>query len=191
MSGAGRMSTGLRSLWTSLLAFFGCAGGFHTTTTVGVDNVVQIAPGMWRMGQPSPEAWPALARLVNPEFKRVTVVKLDDEDEGSDDYVLGLYGWTLVKVPMPPFDDKPWTVLEKPDKASVNRAMQSILDARARGEVVVWHCVHGRDRTGLISALVGMRLFGWSKAQAWQDMIAHGFRWELPDLDAYWLTEVT
>jgi hypothetical protein len=46
------------------------------------------------------------------------------------------------------------------------------------------------NRTSLISALVGMKLFGWSKDYAWQDMLKHGFRWELPDLDAYWLEDV-
>lgn len=55
---------------------------------------------------------------------------------------------------------------------------------------MIWHCSHGRDRTSLASALVQMRLFGMSKRAAWDDMIAHGFRWELPDLDLYWLEDV-
>jgi hypothetical protein len=42
----------------------------------------------------------------------------------------------------------------------------------------------------LVSALVGMRLLGWSKDAAWKNMIDHGFRWELPDLDAFWMTDV-
>ena len=92
---------------------------------------------------------------------------------------------------MPPEDDKVWTVLVKPNPQEVQLAVQTIVDAHAAGKVVAWHCVHGRDRTGLISALVGMRLFAWSKDYAWKDMLSHGFRWELPDLDAYWVENVT
>jgi hypothetical protein len=117
-------------------------------------------------------------------------VKLDDEKEGSDDLAMQLFGWMVVRLPIPPEDDKPWTALEKPNPATVETIVSTILEAQEAGRVVAWHCVHGRDRTGLITALVGMRLLGWSKAQAWQDMLDHGFRWELPDLDAYWLEDV-
>lgn len=162
-----------------------------TATPAGVPNLVEFAPNMWRMGQPPAGSWNELAARIDPQSNgHVVIVKLDDEVEGNDDPAEVL-GWSVVKIPIPPEDDKIWTVLVKPNPADVRRAVQSILAAHAAGSVVAWHCVHGRDRTGLISALVGMKMFGWTKQQAWNDMIAHGFRWELPDLDAYWFDDIT
>jgi hypothetical protein len=159
--------------------------GFVDTVTAGVPNLVQFAPGMWRMGQPPDEAaWKALALAIGAP-SRVIVVKLNDAAEGSD-APAGALGWTVLPYPLYPEDDKPWTVLEAPSKGDVDRAVEAIIEAHAVGYTVIWHCSHGRDRTGLISELVGRRMFGWTKGQGWDDMISHGYRWELPDLDAYW-----
>ncbi len=177
----------LRRWIAALLAAFGlgCAPAFHDITVMGVPNLTQVAPRLWRMGQPANEdAWAYLERQLGPN---VTVVKLNDDKEGVD---LVPSTWRLLKAPIPPEDDKPWTVVDRPDPKTVHAIVRAIIDAFTRGETVVWHCTAGRDRTSLISALVGMRLLGWSKAAAWKDMLAHGFRWELPDLDAYWLEDV-
>lgn len=181
----------MRRLWLFLLGLLGCTPQFvDTTTPGGVPNLVEFAPRMWRMGQPpTVAAWRELAARIAPHGESVVVVKLDDEVEGDDRPAEAL-GWTVVRVPMPPEDDKIWTVFEKPDPKMVGVAVATVLNAHTAGKVVVHHCVHGRDRTSLIAAIVGMKLFGWTKDQAWQDMLAHGFRWELPDLDAYWLEDV-
>ena len=175
-----------------VLTFLGCASHFvDTTTPGGVPNLVQFAPKMWRMGQPPTEAaWKELAARIAPNGEKVVVVKLDDEVEGSDNFAEAGLGWEVVRVPLPPEDDKPWTVFELPRTSDANLAVGTILAAHQAGKVVAWHCVHGRDRTGFISALTGRRLFGWSKKYAWQNMLDHGFRWELPDLDAYWVEDV-
>jgi protein-tyrosine phosphatase len=172
----------------AFLALIGCAGSFHDTTTpAGVPNLVQFAPGMWRMGQPPDEAaWKGLASAIAPNGEHVVIVKLNDDKEGSDAPATAM-GWDVVNEAMPPEDDKPWTVVVKPSPDQVNGAVQAILDAHSKGYVVAWHCSHGRDRTGLVSALVGRKMFGWTKDQAWDDMIKHGFRWELPDLSAYFI----
>lgn len=183
----------LRAFFAALLAIIGCGipKFVDTTTPGGVPNLVEFAPNMWRMGQPPNEgAWRELAARIAPNGQQVIVVKLDDEKEGDDSPAEKLLGWTVVRIPIPPEDDKVWTVLVKPNPDDVHRAVQTILDAHAKGLVVVWHCVHGRDRTSLISALVGMKLLGWTKDFAWKNMLAHGFRWELPDLDAYWIDDV-
>lgn len=175
-----------------VLALLGCVPKFvDTTTPGGVPNLFQYAPKMWRMGQPPTDAaWTELSWLISPNHEQVTVVKLDDETEGSDDYAETALGWEVIHVPMPPEDDKNWTVLVKPNPGQVRLAVNSIITAHAAGKVVVHHCVHGRDRTSLITALVGMKLFGWTKEYAWNNMLQHGFRWELPDLDAYWIEDV-
>jgi hypothetical protein len=182
-----------RKRWVAaLLSLVGCGPKFvDTVTPAGVPNLVEFAPGLWRMGQPpSGAAWRELAARIAPSGQPALVVKLNDEKEGDDRLAEMLLSWRVVRIPLPPEDDKPWTVFLKPNPYDVRRAVQTIVAAHRQGLVVAWHCVHGRDRTSLISALVGMRLLGWSKAHAWADMVHHGFRWELPDLDAYWIEDV-
>ena len=180
------------SMLAAILVTTGCTSFVDTTTPAGVPNLLQFAPKMYRMGQPpaTEAAWRELARRIAPNGEPVVIVKLDDETEGNDDLATQLYGWEVARLAIPPEDDKPWTVFEPPDVKTVQTIVQTIVEARLDGKVVAWHCVHGRDRTGLVSALVGMRLFGWSKDAAWKDMLAHGFRWELPDLAAFWIADV-
>jgi hypothetical protein len=180
------------SFLSFLLALVGCAPKFvDTTTPGGVPNLVQYAPKMWRMGQPPNEAaWKELATHIAPNGEKVVVVKLNDEVEGSDDPAEKLLGWTVVRIPIPPEDDKPWTIVLKPSVEDVHRAVQAILDAHANGFVVAWHCSHGRDRTGLVSALVGQKMFSWTRPQMEADMTNHGFRWVDVDLTAYFFEEV-
>lgn len=179
-----------RAWWFGFLALIGCAGKppFVVVTVMGVPNLAQVAPRLWRSGQPpDARAWAYLARRL--DAPRVTVVKLNDDTEAGLDAPLPA-GWTLIKHAIPPEDDKPWTVAILPKPEAINAIVEDIVAAYMRGDTVLWHCTAGRDRTSLISALVGMRLLGWSKDAAWQDMLAHGFRWELPDLDLYWLRDV-
>ena len=183
-----------RRLWIWMLGMIGCApvAQFVDTTVHGVPNMVQVAPRLWRMGQPvDAEAWNYVGVTLMPVSStvRIVVVKLNDDKEGSDDEASRL-GMTVIRWPLPPEDDKPWTVLVKPDPKEVWCIVGAIVDAYKRGDTVVWHCSHGRDRTGIITALVGMKLLGWSKQVAWKNMLDHGFRWELPDLDAFWLEDV-
>lgn len=172
----------LREVWNSMLALVGVGSEpFKPTLINGVPNLTAVAPRLWRMGQPeSPAAWAFLVRVLGDN---VTVVKLNEDGEGLD---TPLGGWTLIRASIPPYDDRPWTVVERPDPAKVRAIVNTIVEAHRAGKTIVWHCTAGRDRTGLVSALVQMRLFDLSKSDAWADMLAHGFRWELLDLDVYW-----
>jgi Tyrosine phosphatase family len=170
---------------------FGC--GFKETLVEGVPNLAQAFPGntrVWRMGQPVDDvAWAYVVSEVSPgqvtRPTRTLVIKLNDDVEGDDEPVNGYYGWHVVKVSLMPEEDKPWSVLQLPRASDVVKALQLADEAYRQGQVVIFHCTHGRDRTGLLVGLFGMRLLGWSKKQAWDDMVSHGFRWELPDLDLF------
>lgn len=174
-----------------LLSLVGCAGFKETTTPAGNTNLVNFAPSMWRMGQPpTAAAWKELSGIIAPHGEPVVVFKLNDDVEGSDDPATTLPGWTVEKFAMPPEDDKPWTIVEKPSVDVVRGVVAAILFARAHGYVVVWHCSHGRDRTSLVSALVGEKMFGWTKDQMASDMMKHGFRWVDVDLSEYFVLDV-
>ena len=175
---------------SACFALTACASYKDTYTPGGIPNFHVFALGMYRTGlPPTPTAWAELRQLVEQPGQRVTKIVLHDDAEGDESTALA-FGWTLIKIPLPPEDDKPLTIFVRPNKADVYRAVHAVLDARARGDVVIWGCVHDRDRGGLVSALVGMRMFGWSKATAWRYAISTGLRWELPDLDAYWIEDV-
>jgi hypothetical protein len=178
-------------LFALTLLCVGCAGYKDTYTPAGIPNFHVFAPGMYRTGiPPTPAAWAELKSLIEEPGRKVTKVVLHDAAEGDESPAYA-FGWNVVLVPLPPEDDKPLTIFVKPDKHDVNRAVDAILEAHARGDVVVWGCVHDRDRGGTISGLVGMRLFGWSKQKAWQYAIDTGLRWELPDLDMYWADDLS
>ena len=153
-------------LWAWALGLFGTTPPFENTTVNGVPNLVQIAPRLYRMGQPeTPAAWRWLSSVIVGagdlrSGQSVTVVKLNDDATGID---TPPDGWTLIKRPIPPEDDQPWSVFEKPATKVVWAIVDEIVAAYTQGGIVIWHCEHGRDRTGLIAALVGMRLLGWSK----------------------------
>ena len=181
-----------RTFWAAVLTLIGCGTPkFVDTTVSGVPNLVEYAPGMWRMGQPTDaSAWAYVYSRISKPNTPVLVIKLNDDKEGDDSSAASFPGWNLAKTPLPPEDDKPWTVFVKPDPGEVTGIVKMMRAAHEAGWIVVHHCTHGRDRTSLIAALFGMQELGWTKQQAWDDMIAHGFRWELPDLDAYWIENV-
>jgi hypothetical protein len=170
-------------------SLLGCGGYVDTLSPAGIPNLHQFAPSMWRTGLPPTQAaWNELRATVEEPGKKVTRVILHDHTEG-DESQAAAFGWNLVWVPLPPEDDHPFSVLVRPRKKDVDLAVKSILDAHARGDVVVFGCVHGRDRTGVVAALAGEQLLGWSKQQAWAYALDTGLRWELPGLDAYWVED--
>lgn len=180
----------LRNALVALASLLLGCGGFRSTIDHGIPNLVEVAPRLYRMGQPADVmAWNHLASRIGEPGGRVLVVKLNSEAEGSDASVVDFIGWRLVVATIPPEENEPLSVLTKPDPVLVRKIVREIAEAYEHGDTVIWHCTEGRDRTGLITGLVGMRLLGWSKSQAWDDMISHGFRWELPALDAYWMED--
>ncbi len=74
----------------------------------------------------------------------------------------------------------------EPSEKSVDRALAAIRARRHQG--VYFHCILGRDRTSLISALYKMYFLGEPQQSAWRnDMLAFGFRcgWTLRGLKTY------
>ncbi len=178
----------IRTWLVGLFAFLlGCGhASFVDTTTYSLTNLTWFGPDIWTVGHPtSMPAWLQLQQIVQKTQQQVLFVQLHDDVEGDDAPFAKALGWELLKKPLPPEDDKPWTVVVLPKVSDVNDILDAIQAAHAAGKVVVFGCVHGRDRTGLIRALLGMRMYGWTKDDAWSQMMMHGFRWELPDLDIY------
>ena len=60
------------------------------------------------------------------------------------------------------------------DDAEIISALRAIQQGEAKGPVLI-HCKHGLDRTGLVAAMYGMVVQGWSKQDAVADMTQGGF----------------
>lgn len=176
-------------IWQSMLDLFKKLRGFvPTRTPAGTPNLDRVLPRIWRSGQPpSLAAWIELEGVVAPQDEAVTIIKLNFESEGSDSGARAIQ-WAVEDCAMDPRGDEPWTVVVKPDRGIVEKAIGCVIDAWHRGRIVVVHCTHGRDRTSLCCAILKMRLLNWTKEQAIEDMLQHGYRWELLGLDEYLVT---
>src|SRR5579871_2306570 len=87
--------------------------GFAETLDHGVPNFSQIATHLWRSGQPEGN-WSWLyvrQKLHEVEAKPIFIYKLNTDKEGSDDFAATMYGVEVVKIPLPPEDGEPWSVI--------------------------------------------------------------------------------
>jgi hypothetical protein len=143
----------------------GCA----SPVTHGIPNFSEVAPGLYRGGQPTREGWDYLRGVLGV----TNIVKLNTKQEANDDpWFIGYY--------------RPITLSEQ---MGIGQLWQASLDAdvshmHLAGTFV--HCSHGQDRTGIVVALYRVKVQGWSKADAEKEMLAHGFHKELRGLWEFW-----
>lgn len=83
----------------------------------------------------------------------------------SDEKVLRHTGITLKRIPM-----HTWHVEDR----DVVQALRDIRDAEQTGPVLI-HCLHGADRTGLVSAMYRMIHQGWTREEALDELQNGGY----------------
>jgi tyrosine-protein phosphatase SIW14 len=163
-----------------LLAFvsylFGCS---PTNYTNGVPNLVQVHSELWRSGQPTTDVqWQYLYSLGIRH-----VVKLNFNSEGSDDGATKA-GLDVHVLSIQPEGDKDiWSNITNTFVELISQAEAII----ASGGGVLVHCTHGQDRTGLVISISRLLYDGWTKEQAWNEMLDRGFHPELLGLVSFWL----
>ena len=144
-------------------------GGNH-----GIENLfcVEQDINLWRGGDPTPEGW---QWLYNEGIRYV--VKLNTEAEGTDCVAASL-GMTIHRFPIP------WwrQVIFRPRQKDLVAAVSCLIPK------TYVHCEHGEDRTGLIVGCFRLSQ-GWSKSQAYAEMLAFGFHPELQGLLGRWNTQ--
>lgn len=164
--------------------------------THGIPNYAVVSqtpsgdPYIVRSGQiTAAEGWNYLQSIAHG--RKIHVVKLNFDVEGSDAEVTRR-GWTLVYVPIQPEGDQDvatdvWDAFKTPDAANIARGKSELFICKLHPDTDLCdvHCTHGQDRTGEV---VGEYRVddGWTKAIAYQEMLAHHYHPELHGLHERW-----
>lgn len=171
-----------------LIIFFesGCATLEYKSTEerIGIPNFAIVnSGGVYRGGQPnSPDGWSYLKNIK----KIITVVKLNPETPDESDEEAKRLGMTVIEARLPPQSFSEWG--NKPDKDNIRKAINALMD-ESKWPIFV-HCTHGQDRTGLIIAMFRVIHDGYSKDEAFEEMIKLGFGWHrhiFTGIDNEWL----
>jgi protein tyrosine/serine phosphatase len=150
--------------------------------THNIPNLRQISPGLWRSGQPKTIFdWEYLRKLGITRS-----IKLNFEREYSDSFA-HIAGVTSYIVSIQPEGDK--NVIDslrntfvRPDEKTIEEA-ERLIDPSI-GTLV--HCTHGQDRTGYLIGRYRVNTNGWSKDDAYLEMLKYGFHPELHGLREAW-----
>ena len=124
----------------------------------GVKNLHRITPTLYRSAQPRRADIAALRKLGIR-----TVVSLRSFND--DEKIFRGSGLALVRIPI-----NTWHI----NDTQVAGALRAIREAQKTGPVLL-HCLHGADRTGVISALYRMTEQAWSKDDARREMFDGGY----------------
>jgi hypothetical protein len=160
------------------LAVLGALAGCATMPVDhGIPNLRQVTPHAWRSGQPTTaEQWGYLRGLGV-----ATVIKLDcnDEGNGNNDRGAEAVGMTVYRLCLHPRTDgfPPLEMFRGPSDEEL-RALDWLARAIAADVTypVLWHCVNGRERTGLLAGMVVRYRYGWTRGEAYRYMLDKGFR---------------
>ena len=121
-------------------------------------NLFSITPNLYRSAQLAPKDVTLIKSLGIQ-----TVVSLRNFND--DETVLRGSGVKLKRIGI-----NTWSVGDK----QVIAALKAIKAAEQDGPVLL-HCLHGADRTGLVSAMYRMLYQGWGKDEALQELTQGGY----------------
>ena len=140
-------------------------------TSHGIENLFAVEQDqcIFRGGDPTPDGW---RWLWDQGVRRV--VKLNTASEG-DDAVAVRIGMQVFRFPIPWWQQTIW----HPSDRLLHQAVAEIQAA------TLVHCEFGEDRSGLIVACFRLSQ-GWSKDDACEEMLAHGFHLALGGLVRAW-----
>ncbi len=130
---------------------------------------------IWRGGQPKTED--DYLMLKKQGIKTIINLRWDESVETSKQ-MARKHRFKFINVPMKATD--------QPDEKNVNKVLNALRNPN--NQPVFLHCQHGKDRTGLISALYRVEFQNWRATQARDEWINMGFSVRfLRKLDQYFL----
>lgn len=131
------------------------------TPTIHIDNFGRVTDTYFRGGQPQAKDYAALAAAGIK-----TIINLTSDDaQPNEKSLTEAAGMKYFQIPM--------TTHEVPTAAQIAQFL-GIVDNKADQPVYV-HCVGGRHRTGVMTAIYRMTDDGWSPPQAFAEMKNYKF----------------
>lgn len=128
---------------------------------IRIDNFGQVNANYYRGAQPKNGDYADLAALGIK-----TLINLTSDDARDDEAMWAeRSGMSYVQIPM--------TTHTSPTIAQMVQFLQIVTDPSKQPVYV--HCVGGRHRTGVMTAIYRMTQDGWSAAQAFQEMKQYKF----------------
>lgn len=123
----------------------------------GVPNLHKVADGVYRSAQPTAEGMTNLKALGIK-----TIVNLRSFHTDKDE--IGTNGFSSETITM-----KAW----HPERDEAVRFLKIVNDPARRP--VLFHCLHGADRTGTMCALYRIAVQGWTRDEAVREMTDGGY----------------
>jgi protein tyrosine phosphatase (PTP) superfamily phosphohydrolase (DUF442 family) len=128
----------------------------------GIPNFAETCPGIARGGQPSEEG----IRFLRDHGYR-TVISFRSNSPDRDEVLRS--GMNYVEIPL---RASPFRAVE-PTEEQVRLFFSVVTDTTK--QPVFMHCLRGKDRTGVMSALYRMESCRWTADEAIEEMKAFGF----------------
>ena len=128
---------------------------------IHIDNFGRVNPGYYRGAAPDDGEYANLAAFG---IEMVVDLRGDDADPG-DESLARRAGMKYTHLPM--------TTHEAPTPAMVQTFLHIVTDPA--NQPVYVHCVGGRHRTGVMTAVYRMSQDGWTAAQAFKEMKEYRF----------------
>jgi tyrosine-protein phosphatase SIW14 len=199
----------LRALATRFVVLGVVLGGAIGSTACGVAAAPEGTTAA--SADTADDAGGAAALDTPPNFAQVTagIYRGGHPDEGGLLYLQSLGVITIVDLEIGDFiEATPWSISDEIQEATAlgindvrepisafSLALSSSFDDEINADLAILadtsqqpvyvHCAHGQDRTGLVIGLERVINEGWAPADAWQEMLAHGFHEGFLGLDDY------
>ncbi|KAF0812983.1 hypothetical protein IGB42_02379 [Andreprevotia sp. IGB-42] len=127
-------------------------------TDASVNNLYRITPNLYRSA--------ALTKKDVAQLQRLGVRKvISFRAYHADDKILAGSKIAIQRIPI-----NTWNIRD----ADMITALKALREVDSNGPVLI-HCLHGADRTGLVSALYRVVYQGWSKQQAMEELEHGGY----------------
>ena len=141
------------------------AGSPNSATTaalaaIRIDNFGRVSDTYYRGAQPKGDDFKALSALGVK-----LVIDLASEGDAREDAMSRAAGMRFVRIPM--------TTHEPPSPEVTARFLSLVTDPT--NQPVYVHCIGGKHRTGVMTAIYRMTLERWSASQAFAEMKRYNF----------------
>ena len=136
------------------------AASASALANIRIDNFGEVNERYYRGAQPKSDDFRALAAIGVK-----TLIDLAEEGDAREEANARTAGMHFVRIPM--------TTHQPPSADTIARFLALVNDPA--NQPVYVHCIGGRHRTGVMTAVYRMTMEGWNAARAWTEVKQYKF----------------